>query len=776
MEAPPVEAPPVEAPPVEAPPVTPVVGAPRPRGKKAAVVKRSRCNKRRDDIPLKYKRKLVALFEAQYPGPFEGPMAVKKAIGGSKFLRVLQEALHKASSGRCKLHNIEQFSAWLGKDLRGSKCRSKRKNISGEHHDIETLTFAYYQGVVSGSRRCTKAMLEDFAEKALRKKLENTTATFGHTWSRRFMKRHGIRERIVKRQVKLSDTEALAEVQKFHDHLQSVLATGQVKWVVNTDQIPASLCGSMGKIRAVTSSAEQNVLFDASDTKRCCSVMPFACVDSLGTPHTLKTRILLKGTPPAASPLRKEVHPNSVSVHWTPKACINGSTMIEIVKDLIKEMSTVNVPGVYGILILDRANAHITAELDKLCKVNNIIIANVPGGCTAMIQWVDTHFAAIFKSWQRRAYDRQPQIKRTAKMKRALLGELVQEAVKHGMDELDVPKNFKDLGYFNPAEARLRALPAYKWVDPQYEVMEARKRQEEKVAEARLEGERVVKPILPKGQKSLDMFGFKKAERAPPVVVVPHPEVLPLPKLAEAVTNTKPSLAGRNLGVIDGAAAVGGPVKRAGTGAEANAKRVKKHTQKPAMQPAQRPFNPPAKVMPILPDFEEDIVVDEDAEEEKKREPLKLKEQTEFESTCALMKAHIKNVPPDGNCLFHALAMTCVGTGDFRTLRNVAADEIQENPAFYQTYMADDPNERHAGDETSHLPTYCTGVRANKYGGELELRALSNALHVTIHVYECTGRRSGAFVPDGKMNFPVVTLSFHKYLWKAPHYQIIEYD
>ena len=90
--------------------------------------------------------------------------------------------------------------------------------------------------------------------------------------------------------------------------------------------------------------------------------------------------------------------------------------------------------------------------------------------------------------------------------------------------------------------------------------------------------------------------------------------------------------------------------------------------------------------------------------------------------------------------------------------------------------MADDPNERHAGDETSHLPTYCTGVRANKYGVDLELRALSNALHVTIYVYECTGRRSAAFVPEGKMNFPVVTLSFHKYLWKAPHYQIIEYD
>ena len=69
--------------------------------------------------------------------------------------------------------------------------------------------------------------------------------------------------------------------------------------------------------------------------------------------------------------------------------------MMEIVKDLIKETSKINAPGVYGILILDRATAHTGPELEKFCKANNIIIANVPGGCTAMIQWVDTHFAAI---------------------------------------------------------------------------------------------------------------------------------------------------------------------------------------------------------------------------------------------------------------------------------------------------------------------------------------------------------------------------------------------
>ena len=385
----------------------PVAPAPRvPVPKKAAIVKRSACHKRRDPIPFKYKRRLVSLFGKEFPGPFEDEKAVKVAVAakpaGKGIMRVLQAALHKMSNGRSKLHNFGQFVPWLWKDLRGKRTSTKRKNVKGLHPDIEAQTFSYYQGVVSGGKRCTKLMMEEYAEKALRKKLDNSTAKFGHSWTGRFMKRFGIRERVVKRQVKLTDDEAKVEIQKFHDHLQSVLVTGQVKWICNTDQIPTSLSGSMGKVRAVMSSAEQNVIFDHADTKRCCSVMPFVCVDAMGITHQLKTRVLMKGAPPANSPLRNEVHPSSISIHWTPKACINSATMIEIVKQLIKEMSENKAPGVYGILILDRANAHTGPELDRLCKANNIIIANVPGGCTAIIQWVDTHFAGLFKHKRRR--------------------------------------------------------------------------------------------------------------------------------------------------------------------------------------------------------------------------------------------------------------------------------------------------------------------------------------------------------------------------------------
>ena len=42
-------------------------------------------------------------------------------------------------------------------------------------------------------------------------------------------------------------------------------------------------------------------------------------------------------------------------------------------------------------------------------------------------------------------------------------------------------------------------------------------------------------------------------------------------------------------------------------------------------------------------------------------------------------------------------------------------------------------------------------------------------------VYDCTGRRV-AFAPEGTQKCPRVTLSFHKHLEPAWHYQIIEKD
>ena len=189
---------------------------------------------------------------------------------------------------------------------------------------------------------------------------------------------------------------------------------------------------------------------------------------------------------------------------------------------------------------------------------------------------MDTHFAGLFKQFQRRGYDRQDQTKRTAKMKRTLLGKLVDDAVTRAMESLDVPANFTDLGYANPEDAKLRALPDYKWVDPKYEEAEARKRNEQKVAEARLEGEKVGKPIVPKGCRPLTSFGFTIA----PVVVPAVPVV------------TKPQLLGRNLAVAGPAAKR--VLQKASAPTPLASPKAKRIKTKAPLQPPPRAFNPPA--------------------------------------------------------------------------------------------------------------------------------------------------------------------------------------
>ena len=150
--------------------------------------------------------------------------------------------------------------------------------------------------------------------------------------------------------------------------------------------------------------------------------------------------------------------------------------------------------------------------------------------------------------------------------------------------------------------------------------------------------------------------------------------------------------------------------------------------------------------------------------------PEKEEEIAAFERLCASSGFTITAVPGDGHCLFHALEMC--GHGNYRDLRKVAADEIQKDAGRYIPFLADDPHQHHSGDETTDLTVYCDGVRREKYGGDLEVCALSNALHVRINVYESTGLRQ-AFVPEGGSNFPLVQLSFHKHLCNAPHFQLI---
>ena len=167
---------------------------------------------------------------------------------------------------------------------------------------------------------------------------------------------------------------------------------------------------------------------------------------------------------------------------------------------------------------------------------------------------------------------------------------------------------------------------------------------------------------------------------------------------------------------------------------------------------------------------------EKDGEKEVEGKENKGKKEVEaenFKSLCATLKKRIVKVKGDGHCLFHAFAAAVPGNGDFQALRNLAADALASDTGLLSDFLASDIHESHKGDETTNLRKYCRGVRRKKFGGELELRILSQVLKVRIQVYESLGLRT--VYPDdasyGKLTWPVVGLTYHKHLCAAPHYQ-----
>ena len=71
------------------------------------------------------------------------------------------------------------------------------------------------------------------------------------------------------------------------------------------------------------------------------------------------------------------------------------------------------------------------------------------------------------------------------------------------------------------------------------------------------------------------------------------------------------------------------------------------------------------------------------------------------------------------------------------------------------------------------MELYCAEMLKDKYGGMVEVRALCNLLRVHIVVFQSTGQHED-FSPELFSGAtPVVRLSFHHYLWKGPHFNLL---
>lgn len=176
---------------------------------------------------------------------------------------------------------------------------------------------------------------------------------------------------------------------------------------------------------------------------------------------------------------------------------------------------------------------------------------------------------------------------------------------------------------------------------------------------------------------------------------------------------------------------------------------------------------------------------DKKAKEEKAKQ-AEILEQEEINKTgprateLKLIKSILKSrnlmlypIPSDGDCLYNAIKHQLIVTGrtpiiDTPKLRQITADYIQENKQLLIFYMSNPATGDCLNDE--EFTDYCESIkRTATWGGQIEIKALSNALRVPIEVLQSSGPPT--IQNDENFNGPPLVLTFHRFMYSlGEHY------
>ena len=145
-----------------------------------------------------------------------------------------------------------------------------------------------------------------------------------------------------------------------------------------------------------------------------------------------------------------------------------ANVMVTSQESHFKRMGTlIAMLGGGCIIFLDLASAHISQAVLQALRHCGLRYAVIPGGLAMFIQSIDTALAALYRSAHHRLYvsHMEHQAKLTAAQQRDLFVRLCYSGLTAATANLDVPAIFRDLGYIDPSETKLR-IP-YQFAPPE---------------------------------------------------------------------------------------------------------------------------------------------------------------------------------------------------------------------------------------------------------------------------------------------------------------------
>lgn len=157
---------------------------------------------------------------------------------------------------------------------------------------------------------------------------------------------------------------------------------------------------------------------------------------------------------------------------------------------------------------------------------------------------------------------------------------------------------------------------------------------------------------------------------------------------------------------------------------------------------------------------------------EKNKEGPRLVELNTIKQALRSMNLKVYNIPADGNCLYlainHQLQVTERPSHSVNDLRKVTADFMLKHKDEFLPFMVNELDESEIVSE-EQFENYCKDVATTKlWGGQLELRALSNILKCPIKIIQASGPPT---VQGETFKGPELILTYHRHLYRlGEHY------
>lgn len=157
-------------------------------------------------------------------------------------------------------------------------------------------------------------------------------------------------------------------------------------------------------------------------------------------------------------------------------------------------------------------------------------------------------------------------------------------------------------------------------------------------------------------------------------------------------------------------------------------------------------------------------------QEEKNRSGPRAKETNTIKEILQGEGLQLYSIPADGNCLYcavnHQLGVTGREHYSVDKLREITANFMREHKEDFMPFMDNDSDEP----ITDHqFEEYCKNIATTKFwGGQIELKALSNALKCPIKIIQASGPPT---IQGEDFPGPPLIVTYHRHLYRlGEHY------